>query len=319
VTVRFVENLPVIGGFPAADPGSVSGLKMGDVITELDGTAIAKLTEEWAPYYSTSNQAARLRDFGRYLTRGECGDAVVGVRRGAENLKVTAKRVSLAINDYSPGTHDLPGPAFRLLSKDVAYLKLSSVKDSDAKDYVQKAVDTKGMIIDIRNYPSSFMVFALGSLLVSSETPFARFTEGDLSNPGAFHWGEVESLKAEQPHYSGKVVILVDETSMSQAEYTAMAFRIAPGAVVVGSTTSGADGNVSPFPLPGGLHAMISGIGVFYPDSTPTQQIGIVPNVKVTPTIAGIRARRDEVLEEALHQILGRQVSAAEVERMVKE
>jgi C-terminal processing protease CtpA/Prc len=319
VTVRFVENQPVIGGFPASDPGSVAGLKLGDVITELDGVAVSKLTEEWAPYYSTSNQAARLRDFGRYLTRGECGDAVVGVRRGAENLKVTAKRVSLAINDYSPGTHDLPGPAFRLLSKDVAYLKLSSVKDADAKDYVQKAAGTKGMIIDIRNYPSSFMVFALGSLLVRSETPFATFTEGDLSNPGAFHWGEIESLKPEQPHYSGKVVILVDETSMSQAEYTAMAFRIAPGAVVVGSTTSGADGNVSPVPLPGGLHAMISGIGVFYPDKTPTQQVGIVPNVKVTPTIAGIRAGRDEVLEEALHQILGRQVSAAEVERMVKE
>jgi C-terminal processing protease CtpA/Prc len=56
---------------------------------------------------------------------------------------------------------------------------------------------------------------------------------------------------AQQPHYSGKVVILVDETSMSQAEYTAMALGSVPGAIVVGSTTSGADGNVSSFPLPG--------------------------------------------------------------------
>jgi C-terminal processing protease CtpA/Prc len=101
-------------------------------------------------------------------------------------------------------------------------------------------------------------------------------------------------------------VVLVDETSQSQAEYTAMAFRTAPGALVVGSTTAGADGNVSPVPLPGGLRAMISGIGVFYPDKRPTQQVGIVPDLEVRPTIAGIRAGRDEVLEAAVSRALGR-------------
>lgn len=105
---------------------------------------------------------------------------------------------------------------------------------------------------------------------------------------------------------------------MSQAEYTAMAFRSAPGALVVGSTTAGADGNVSPFSLPGDLRTMISGLGVFYPDKTPTQRIGIVPNVVAHPTVAGLRDGRDEVLEEALRQILGPEVPAAEIEKMAK-
>ena len=137
----------------------------------------------------------------------------------------------------------------------------------------------------------------------SSGTPFARFTVADLANPGAFRWGEPVSLMPAQPHYPGKVVILIDEVSLSQAEYTAMAFRAAPQAIVVGSTTAGADGNVSPILLPGGLRTMISGIGVFYPDKRPTQRVGIVPDVEVKPTIAGIRAGRDEVLEEGLRQI----------------
>jgi C-terminal processing protease CtpA/Prc len=318
VNVRFVENQPVIGGFSASEANSVGDLQLGDVISELDGVPIAKLIAQWSPYYSASNEAARLRDLGRYLTRGDCGDTKIGIHRGADALTITTKRVSLAINDFSPGFHDLPGPTFRLLSKDVAYLKLSSVKDADAASYIQQAAGTKGLVIDIRNYPSSFMVFALGSLLVDHETPFVRFTEADLANPGTFHWGTTESLQPQKPHYNGKVVILVDETSMSQAEYTAMAFRVAPGAVVVGGTTSGADGNVSPFALPGGLHTMISGIGVFYPDKAPTQQIGIVPNVKVAPTIAGVHAGRDEVLEEALRQVLGPQTPAAEIEKMTK-
>ena len=63
---------------------------------------------------------------------------------------------------------------------------------------------------------------------------------------------------------------------------------------------------------------MISGIGVFYPDKRPTQRVGIVPDVDVRPTIAGIRAGRDEVLEEALRQILGRQTPADQIEKMAR-
>ena len=51
----------------------------------------------------------------------------------------------------------------------MAYLKLSSVKAADAAKYVDSASGTKGLIIDIRNYPSEFVVFALGSLLVDQE------------------------------------------------------------------------------------------------------------------------------------------------------
>jgi C-terminal processing protease CtpA/Prc len=109
----------------------------------------------------------------------------------------------------------------------------------------------------------------------------------------------------EAPFFSGKVVILVDEISQSSAEYTAMVLRAAPNAIVMGSTTAGADGNVSAIPLPGNLRSLISGLGVFYPNKKPTQRIGIVPDVMVRPTIAGIRARRDQVLESAIHYILG--------------
>jgi C-terminal processing protease CtpA/Prc len=317
VSVRFVDHLPVISGFSPPDSTNKE-LRPGDVITELDGVPVTKLIESWTPYYAASNDAARLRQIGRSMTRGECGASTIKVRRQSDDLKLNVVRVSAPAEGSVGMTDDLPGPTFRLLSKDVAYLKLSSVKDAEAASYIEKAAGTKGLIIDIRNYPASFMMFALGSLLVDREAPFARFTEGDLSNPGAFHWGATESLTPEKPHYSGKVVILVDETSMSQAEYTAMAFRSARGAIVVGSTTAGADGNVSPFALPGDLRTMISGIGVFYPDESPTQQIGIVPNVKVAPTVAGIRAERDEVLEEALRQVLGPHVPAAEIEKMAK-
>lgn len=316
VDVRFVENKPVIRAFRSSNPADAGKLKIGDVITKLDGKPVSNLVESWKPYYSASNEAARLLAISRTMTRGACGETKITVRQKSRKRKLTVKRV--LSDDLKPTekAHDLPGPAFRMLSNDVAYLKISSAKASDARRYIQSAAETKGLIIDIRDYPTEFMVFALGSLLVESETPFARVTQGDLANPGAFHWAEPISLHPAAPHYPGKIVILVDETSMSAAEYAALAFRSAPKAIVVGSTTAGADGNVSTLPLPGGVRTMISGVGVFYPDKTPTQRVGIVPNVQVRPTIAGIRQQRDEVLEEALRQILGAQTPAADIARL---
>jgi hypothetical protein len=203
-----------------------------------------------------------------------------------------------------------------MLSPEVAYLKLSAIKGVDLDDCIRRAAGTKALVIDIRNYPEEFVVFALGSHLITQPTEFARFTYGDLAYPGAFHLTQPLSLAPGEPHYAGKVVILVDEVSQSQAEYTTMAFRIAPGAKVIGSTTAGADGNISPIPLPGGLRTMISGIGVFYPDKRPTQRVGIVPDIEAKPTIAGIKAGRDEVLEAALRQIVGPDTPAAEIQRL---
>jgi len=304
VLVRFIGRRAVVTGYSEPTLGPETGLKPGDEIESLDADGVEQLIGKWLPYYAGSNEPVRLLAIARSVTRGACGTVKVGVRRDDASLTISATRAPLSQQTARAGsTHDRPGDTFQLLSDDVAYLKLSSVKIADAASYINRARGTKGLIIDIRNYPSEFVVFALGSLLVDKPTAFARFTAGDLDNPGAFLWTPPLQITPQSPHYSGKIVILVDETSISQSEYTTMAFRSAPGAIVVGSTTAGADGNVSQIPLPGGLNTAISGIGVFYPDKRPTQRIGIVPDVEVLPTIEGIRAGRDEVLEEAIRRI----------------
>ena len=306
VDVRFVEGSAYVIRQTSLSAAPASGLQAGDVIRQLDGVAVEDLAAQWRPMYADSNTAARMRDIGNYLTRGACGPVSVTVGRGDSNINISTTRVATsAISFAATYTHDLPGPVFQKLSSDIAYLKLSTVKASDSASYIRSAAGTKGLIIDIRNYPSEFVVFTLGSLLVSQRTDFARFTFADPVNPGAFRWGTPVSLSPQQPHYDGKIVILVDEVSQSQAEYTSMAFRSAPGAIVIGSTTAGADGDVSTINLPGGLSSYISGIGVFYPDMSPTQRVGIVTDIEIRPTLAGLRAGRDELIEEAMRQITG--------------
>lgn len=314
VTLRFIENQLVVTGYSNATLGPASGLGVGDVIAALDGVPVDTLVTRWRPLYAASNEAARLRDIAASIGRGACDSVRLTTDRPSGRTELTLSRVPAASLDSRAGsTHDHPGDTFRRLGEDIAYLKLSSVKADSIPEYIRRVAGAKCLVIDIRNYPSESVIFALGGHLVSQSTPFAMFTTGDASNPGSFAWTTAPvSIEPLAPHFEGKVAILVDETSQSHAEYTAMAFRAAPAAIVVGSTTAGADGNVSSIPLPGGLQGLMSGIGVFYPDHRPTQRIGIVPDLVVRPTLAGIRAMHDRVLEAAVERVLGRAMIGAE-------
>jgi C-terminal processing protease CtpA/Prc len=304
VVVRFVADHAVVSAVLPVPGATPNPFQPGDIISVLDSQPVTALVDGWSAYYPASNSAARRRDLARNLTRGAPGKVTVGVERDGAQVELEADRLTLP-SDRSPRRHDRAGPTFCRLSPEVAYLKLSSVKADDAASYVEQAAGTKGMIIDLRNYPSAFVVFALGSHLVEKKTDFASFTIGDLANPGAFEFGATVAVEPRPPYYSGRLVILIDEVTQSQAEYTTMAFRVARGAKVVGCTTAGADGNVSPIALPGGLSTMISGIGVYYPDRRPTQGVGIRPDIEVRPTVEGMRAGRDEILEAGLREILG--------------
>lgn len=101
------------------------------------------------------------------------------------------------------------------------------------------------------------------------------------------------------------MVILINEITQSSAEFHTMAYRVNPNATVIGSTTAGADGNVSRFYLPGGISTMISGIGVYYPDGKETQRIGIIPDIEVKPTLQGIKKGKDELIDKAIKIING--------------
>jgi hypothetical protein len=100
-------------------------------------------------------------------------------------------------------------------------------------------------------------------------------------------------------------VLLVDERTISQAEHTGLFFEAANGTAVIGSPSMGANGDITVFAIPGGMTLSFTGHDVRHADGRQLQRVGLQPNVQVTPTIAGIRARRDEVLEAAARHVGG--------------
>ncbi|MEM8711191.1 MAG: S41 family peptidase, partial [Planctomycetota bacterium] len=306
VSLRFVQGKAVVWRVLEGADENVE-LMQGDALLEIDGRPVAEIVEEVAPLYPASNQPTRLSRIARRLGRSDVQEATLLVERAGEEIELRVERMKRdGKAEAKARPHERPGPAFERLSEDVAFVKLSTAKVADVLTYIEEAKGTKGLVVDIRNYPDEFMIlYTLAGHLVTEPTPFAEFTRPDYANPGATLWGDKATLMPREPHYPGKVVVLVDESSISRAEFTAMAFQSVPGAVVLGSTTAGADGNVSPIKLPGGISSLLSGLGVFYPDRSPTQRVGVRIDVPCEPTMAGIREERDELLEEAVRRITG--------------
>jgi C-terminal processing protease CtpA/Prc len=150
----------------------------------------------------------------------------------------------------------------------------------------------------MRCYPSDFMPFTFVPFIKLGNKPFVEYTFVDINTPGLFKTSNPIGVDG-QNSFKGKVVVIVNEITQSQAEYTAMAFQSSPNVTVIGSTTAGADGDVSIIFLPGGIKTMISGLGIMYPDGTETQRKGIIINYKIIPSIQSIKESKDELLQRA--------------------
>jgi C-terminal processing protease CtpA/Prc len=308
VQVRFVEGQATVTNYFDATLGAASALQKGDVLLQVDGVKTTDLVKARQPLTPASNEPVQLRNIAADLLRGTTDHVGVVVRRAGRELPVTltrypASQLNLALNS---GTPDPKAPAWRLLPDNIGYLALGTLQQSQLPEIMTAAKDTKGLVLDLRNYPSDFLIFALTPYLLRKPTSFAKFSQPSVAYPGMFVAGpEVVVPATKGQPYAGKVVILVNEITQSSAEYHAMAFRAAPGTTVLGSTTSGADGNVSTIVLPGNVRTRITGLGVYYPDGRETQRVGIVPDIEVKPTIKGITEGRDEVLERAMQLIKG--------------
>nr|WP_320023177.1 S41 family peptidase [uncultured Draconibacterium sp.] len=304
VHLRFIENKLVVTDYYNPELKTETGLEIGDVITKIDGSNTGDIVLGLSKYYPASNEAARLRDISADMLRSQNSQLEIEyLRNGILETKTIKLYPRNELNIYR-WYKKSDERCYKTMDKNIGYITLMSIKDEDIPEIKDELKNTRGIIIDIRNYPSTFVPFKLGSFFVSSSTPFVKFTNGNVDNPGEFTFiKELEIPKSREP-YEGKLVVLVNELSQSQAEYTAMAFKAGDNTTIVGSTTAGADGNVSMIMLPGGLRTMISGIGVYYPDGKETQRIGIVPDIEVEPTISGIKNGKDELIEKAIEIIL---------------
>lgn len=301
---RIIDGRLIISSFVDTIFSKQDSVQLGDEILTINNKTVAECRKEMEPLLCASNKSAANRNFASFLLLRGDGDAL-DITYNHEGRIKSGKLKLYPLEVFNAAAKKISNiPMYKFLNDSIGYITLATIQKSMLQTIFEKFKPTKGIVIDIRNYPAEFVPYYLASYLKPASSPFAKLSFGSISNPGLFTYKKpLDNGVQNADYYKGKIVILVDERSVSQAEFTAMALRTAPNAIVIGSQTAGADGDVSAVPFPGGFNSWISGLGVYYPDGKITQGIGIVPDIEVRPTQEGIKKGIDEVLEKAIQYI----------------
>lgn len=301
--ITFIENKPVVTGYFDEELGKKTGLQVGDIIISINDVPVETVLKAKLKYSPASNYPTKLRDIGTNLLRtNESTIQVEFLRNNVKQSKTLSTYHSSDINVFKKYVYN--GPAFKMITDEIAYIHNGAMKKDSLAEAWKEFEHSKGLIIDIRNYPSDFIIYNLSEYLLPKSMPFVKLSNGSLDHAGKFTFiRTLNAGKENASYYKGKVILIINALTQSSSEFHTMAYKLNPNVTVIGSTTAAADGNVSQFNLPGGISTMISGVGVYYPDERETQRIGIVPDIEIKPTIKGIIEGRDELLEKAIQLI----------------
>lgn len=295
---RYIKHKFVVSKIINDSIASLINIKVGDIITSINGEKVKSTWKSLSGYICASNNFDRQFNFSQsFMFRSTDGKFVVNrIRMG----KIISNTFSLPAKP-SLVTDNHP---WKIIDDSIGYVNMGDLLKTQVHSAMNDIANTKGIIFDIRNYPKGTWSL-IAEYLCKDYFTMAKICFPSLSYPGVFKFFEPVSYGKENPHpYSGKVILLVDESTQSHGEFSAMGLQAATRTVTLGNTTAGADGDVTDFiELPGSFIMRFSGLGVYYPDGTITQRKGIKIDIKVRPTIKGLLEGKDEPLERAIRFI----------------
>jgi C-terminal processing protease CtpA/Prc len=276
---------------------------IGDEVVSVDGERLDDRVRRLRKYYGASTEAARTATVLSHAVRGPKDSVAELVVRGDDAatriVKVPRTRIPTLIREEK---------IWRVLDGNVGYVDLTRLTVGQVDEMFVAMNGTNAIIFDMRGYPNRTGWSIAPRLNTNHATAGAIFRRPELTASEDYETRTSYSFeqalpKTDQAIYKGRTVMLIDERTMSQAEWTGLLFEAANGTKFIGSNSAGAVGDTATVVLPGGIYASFTGHDVRHADGRVVQGIGLIPDIRVQPTIAGIRKGRDEVLERAMHSL----------------
>ena len=278
-------------------------VQRGDVIISMDGSSPAQLLVTEEALISGSPQWRHVRGL-KQLGRGPLGSALVlGIRRGNTNVSITVSRID---RDVSEAPSHSPIERF---DDGVYYVDLGRAPMADIDTVMDRLATAPGIIFDLRGYPNSNHQ-VLSHLLTHPDHANAwmavpRVTRPDrASTPTSWETAGWD-MPALQPHIGGRVAFLTGPGAISYAESVMGLVAYYHLGEIVGEATAGTNGDIAQISAPTGCNTFFTGRRVTKLDGSRHHLIGVQPTIPASRTIAGVIARRDEVLEKALAYVRG--------------
>ncbi|MCH5719662.1 S41 family peptidase [Niabella hibiscisoli] len=245
VWLKFINNQPVVAGFSDETLAQKNDLQIGDILVKINGQPVETIANNLRPYTPASNNWTQLRDIAGSLVR--TNDSILSV-----DIIRSGKQKQKTVSSYNPGTFQarkefsMLNIPYKWVGNKVGYIDHGKLKTRDLAAVFEQFKEARGIIIDLRNYPSDHLIYTLPEFLLPELRPFVKILVPGIRNPGSFSYAApLKTGNVRSDYYRGKVVLLIDETTQSSSEYHAMAYRTAADCTVIGTHSAGADGNVS--------------------------------------------------------------------------
>jgi C-terminal processing protease CtpA/Prc len=197
----------------------------------------------------------------------------------------------------------------------VAYIKVPTFHGIDTQaqaiDYFRQFHSAKAVILDVRGNPGLGQPTALQSALI--DKPYKSWMESTSMKGGALlrnynfaypEHSEITTTDAivspRDPVYTGRLILLIDRGCTCACEDFVMPFKFAKRAELVGEATAGTFSFTHFTAFDNGMLLNIAAVHHTFPDGTPFEGVGNVPDVAVPLTPEDLKANRDVVLNKAL-------------------
>ncbi|REC63134.1 hypothetical protein DRF65_07885 [Chryseobacterium pennae] len=271
--------------------------EIGDVIYDVNGKTIPQMVNSLGKYIPASNSWGKVNKVKSKLLFSNNDSLSVKLERNGQNMEVIAK--TYFTKDIIIKKVSSPQKwKFLDEEKKVGYVNMGILAKDEVNEMYTNLKSAESIIFDLRNYPK-LTIIPLSELLLPQSTTYYQFNFPETGYPGKFYSRKNNIGRKNPDYYKGNVIVLVDENTQSQAETTTMMFKQHPKTKVIGSNTSGANGDIIRFKI-ADLDTCFTGLGAYYPDGRETQRIGIIPDIIIKPSVEGLKSGKDEVLERAL-------------------
>ena len=295
------------------------GIQVGEEIVSVNGQPVHEYAESAvAPYVNGFTTQDRNKRIYRYLLLdGPKADPVELTFRGASGATKT-----ISVHRYCEASSTCTWPKnepalFKMLPGNIAYLAVNEFGDDKGaktmRDNFASITQAKGLIIDVRENDGGNSMNGFSILSMLTGKPIQSFSGKTLdykadvrATYGSPEWFREPTweLSPDPTHFYAKpVIVLTSATTYSAAEDFVVLFDAMRRGTLVGETTGGSTGQPLIFRLPGGGGAWICTRDVAYPDGRVFEGVGVVPQVKVSPSVSDIRQGRDPALERAIEML----------------